>query len=99
MRFSLHSRSSVEAGFTSARYWTTSRAISSPGILCTTMKDGDVTETLDLALQASGFDRATIVRRAHSSNTNSRRIAPSVCSDLISDRDRYFFVVDHRVGD
>ena len=27
-------------------------------------------------------------RRAHSSNTNSRRITPSVCSDLISDRDR-----------
>src|SRR5467141_175358 len=31
--------------------------------LCTTMKVGDVTETLDLALQASGLDRAKVVHR------------------------------------
>jgi putative transposase len=31
--------------------------------LCATMKVGDVTETLDLALQASGFDRAKVVHR------------------------------------
>ena len=31
--------------------------------LCTTMKVGDVTETLDLALQASGLDHAKVVHR------------------------------------
>ena len=31
--------------------------------LCTTMKVGDVTQTLDLALQASGVDRAKVVQR------------------------------------
>jgi putative transposase len=31
--------------------------------LCTTMKVGDVTETLDLALQASGLDHARVVHR------------------------------------
>jgi putative transposase len=31
--------------------------------LCTTMKVGDVTETLDLALQASGLDRVHVVHR------------------------------------
>src|SRR6202045_4490814 len=31
--------------------------------LCSTMKVGDVTETLDLALQASGLDRAKVVHR------------------------------------
>jgi putative transposase len=31
--------------------------------LCTTMKAGDVTETLELALQASGLDRAKVVHR------------------------------------
>ena len=31
--------------------------------LCTTMKVGDVTETLDLALQASGLDQVHVVHR------------------------------------
>jgi transposase InsO family protein len=31
--------------------------------LCTTMKVGDVTEALDLALQAWGLDRAKVVHR------------------------------------
>jgi transposase InsO family protein len=31
--------------------------------LCTTMKVGDVTETLDLALQASGLDHVHVVHR------------------------------------
>ncbi len=31
--------------------------------LCTTMKAGDVTDTLDLALQASGCDRATVLHK------------------------------------
>ncbi|AJE45745.1 Homeodomain-like domain-containing protein [Celeribacter indicus] len=31
--------------------------------LCTTMKAGDVTDTLDLALQASGCDQATVVHK------------------------------------
>ena len=32
--------------------------------LCTTMKSGDVTDTLDLALQASGCDQATVLHKA-----------------------------------
>ena len=32
--------------------------------LCTTMKTSDVTETLDLALQASGCDQAHVVHKA-----------------------------------
>jgi putative transposase len=36
--------------------------------LCTTMKVGDVTKTLDLALQASGLDRANVVPRLLSDN-------------------------------
>ncbi len=31
--------------------------------LCTTMKSGDVTDTLDLALQASGCDQATVLHK------------------------------------
>ena len=31
--------------------------------LCTTMKTGDVTDTLDLALQASGCDQATVLHK------------------------------------
>jgi len=32
--------------------------------LCTTMKAGDVTDTLEMALQASGCDQANVVRKA-----------------------------------
>jgi transposase InsO family protein len=40
--------------------------------LCTTMKVGDVTETLDLALQASEFDPAAIVHPPRPLSDNGR---------------------------
>jgi putative transposase len=45
--------------------------------LCTTMKVGDVTETLDLALQASGLDQVHVVHRPRllSDNGRPRRMA------------------------
>jgi len=47
--------------------------------LCTTMKAGDVTDTLTMALQASGCDSATVVQRPRLLSDNG----PSyVSSDL-----------------
>ena len=37
-------------------------------------------------------------RRTHSADTNSRRIAPSICSDLISDRHTCFFLTHELCG-
>jgi putative transposase len=52
--------------------------------LCTTMKVGDVTETLDLALQASGLDQIHVVHRPRLLSDNG----PSyISSDLAADSD------------
>lgn len=50
--------------------------------LCTTMKAGDVTDTLDLALQASGCDRATVT------SAKSGLQSPTVSSSTRSTRCR-----------
>ena len=47
--------------------------------LCTTMKTSDVTDTLDLALQASGFDQAHV---AHKPRLLSDNGSSDVCGEL-----------------
>jgi putative transposase len=46
--------------------------------LCTTMKTSDVTETLDLALQASGCDQAHVVHKPRLVRIVARR-----CPDMV----------------
>src|ERR1700730_4823235 len=66
------SRSSAGAGSTSTILDDFSRYIIA-WKLCTTMKVGDVTATLDLALQASGLDRAKVVHHPRLQSRKSLR--------------------------
>jgi putative transposase len=47
--------------------------------LCTTMKAGDVTETLDLALQASGLDQVHVVHRPRLLSDNGPSYVQMAC--------------------
>ena len=61
--------------------------------LCTTMKTGDVTDTLDLALQASGCDRATVVHKPRLLSDNGSSYISSELADWLEDRQ-----IDHVRG-
>ena len=54
--------------------------------LCTTMKTGDVTDTLDLALQASGCDRATVVHKPRLLSDNGSSYISSELAEWLEDR-------------
>jgi len=54
--------------------------------LCTTMKAGDVTDTLDLALQASGCDQATVVHRPRLLSDNGASYISGELADWLEDR-------------
>ena len=46
--------------------------------LCTTMKAGDVTDTLELALQASGCDSARVLHKPHAQESHpARKLLPA----------------------
>jgi len=54
--------------------------------LCTTMKTEDVTDTLDLALQASGCDRATVLHKPRLLSDNGASYISSELADWLEDR-------------
>ena len=54
--------------------------------LCTTMKSGDVTDTLDLALQASGCDRATVLHKPRLLSDNGSSYISGELADWLEDR-------------
>jgi len=54
--------------------------------LCTTMKSGDVTDTLDLALQASGCDQATVLHKPRLLSDNGSSYISSELADWLEDR-------------
>ncbi len=54
--------------------------------LCTTMKAGDVTDTLDLALEASGLSDATIAHRPRLLSDNGSSYISGELADWLSDR-------------
>ena len=54
--------------------------------LCTTMKAGDVTATLDLALKASGCDRATVVAKPRLLSDNGSSYIAGELADYIKDK-------------
>ncbi len=54
--------------------------------LCTTMKSGDVTDTLDLALQASGCDRATVVHKPRLLSDNRSNYISGELANWLEDR-------------
>jgi len=54
--------------------------------LCTTMKVGDVTDTLDLALQASGCDRATVLHKPRLLSDNGSSYISGELADWLEDR-------------
>ncbi len=56
------------------------------GKLCTTMKVGDVTETLDLAQQASGLDHAKIVHRPRLLSDNGPSYISADLADWLDKR-------------
>ena len=53
--------------------------------LCTTMKAGDVTDTLDLALEASGLSEATIAHRPRLLSDNGSSYISGELADWLSD--------------
>ena len=53
--------------------------------LCTTMKAGDVTDTLDLALQASGCDQATVLHKPRLLSENGASYISGELADWIED--------------
>ncbi len=61
--------------------------------LCTTMKSGDVTDTLDLALQASGGDQATVLHKPRLISDNGSSYISGELSDWLEDRQ-----IDHVHG-
>src|SRR6187401_1182915 len=61
--------------------------------LCTTMKAHDVTDTLDLALAASGCDRARVQQRPRLLSDNGPCYIARELSDWLQDRD-----IDHTRG-
>ncbi|NND42604.1 MAG: IS3 family transposase [Silicimonas sp.] len=54
--------------------------------LCATMKAGDVTDTLDLALQASGCDQATVVHKPRLLSDNGSSYISSELADWLEDQ-------------
>jgi transposase InsO family protein len=54
--------------------------------LCTTMKSGDVTDTLDLALQASGCDRATVLHKPRLLSDNGSSYISGELADWLEDQ-------------
>ena len=54
--------------------------------LCTTMKAGDVTDTLDLALQAPGCDRATVLHKPRLLSDNGASYISGGLADWLEDR-------------
>jgi len=54
--------------------------------LCTTMKSGDVTDTLDLALQASGCDQATVLHKPRLLNDNGSSYISGELADWLEDQ-------------
>ena len=54
--------------------------------LCTTMKTGDVTDTLDLALQASGCDQATVVHKPRLLSDNGASYLSGELADWLEDQ-------------
>ena len=54
--------------------------------LCTTMKSGDVTDTLDLALQASGCDQATVLHKPRLLSDNGASYISGELADWLDDR-------------
>lgn len=54
--------------------------------LCTTMKASDVTDTLDLALQASGCDQATVLHKPRLLSDNGSSYISSELADWLEDR-------------
>ncbi|MGO9723341.1 MAG: IS3 family transposase [Methylocella sp.] len=55
--------------------------------LCTTMKAGDVTETLDLALQASGLDRTKVAHRPRLLSDNGPSYISADLAEWVDKRD------------
>jgi len=54
--------------------------------LCTTMKSGDVTDTLNLALQASGCDQATVLHKPRLLSDNGASYISGELADWLEDR-------------
>ena len=54
--------------------------------LCTTMKAEDVTDTLDLALQASGCDQATVLHKPRLLSDNGSSYVSGELADWLEDR-------------
>ncbi|WP_137703375.1 IS3 family transposase [Marimonas lutisalis] len=54
--------------------------------LCTTMKAGDVTDTLDLALQASGCDQATVLHKPRLLSDNGASYISGELAGWLEDR-------------
>ena len=54
--------------------------------LCTTMKVGDVTDTLDLALQASGCDQATVLHKPRLLSDNGASYISGELADWLENR-------------
>ncbi len=54
--------------------------------LCTTMKTEDVTDTLDLALQASGCDQATVLHKPRLLSDNGASYISGELADWLEDR-------------
>ena len=54
--------------------------------LCTTMKSGDVTDTLDLALQASGCEWATVLHKPRLLSDNGASYISGELADWLEDR-------------
>ena len=54
--------------------------------LCTTMKAGDVTDTLELALQASGCDQATVVHKPRLLSDNGSSYISGDLAEWLDDR-------------
>ena len=61
--------------------------------LCTTMKSGDVTDTLDLALQASGCDQAKVLHKPRLLSDNGSSYISGELADWLEDRQ-----MDHVCG-
>ena len=53
---------------------------------CTTIKSGDVTDTLDLALQASGCDQATVLHKPRLLSDNGSSYISGELADWLEDQ-------------
>lgn len=57
-----------------------------PSRVCTTMKTSDVTDTLELALQASGCDQATVLHKPRLLSDNGSSYISGELADWLEDR-------------